>query len=289
MRTLAGDPVAESIHDHVEDGLTALARAGVTPTLATVLMSDVPADQRFMERKHEACERLGVESVDRRLDPAAPATDCYDAVASLDADPTVDALFVQVPLPEHVSEFRVRTEMSPSKDIDCFNPATLGKSLEGAFPVGPVTPSAVVELLDYYDVATAGVDATVVGRSPAIGRPLANLLFDDRPRGNATVTVCHTSTRNLRAKTRRADLLVTACGEAHLLGADAVGAGATVVDVSANRIETTDGAELVGDVDHEAVRGTVAAMTPVPGGVGPVTMASFLDNVVTLARERHGV
>jgi len=289
MRTLAGDPVAESIHDRVEDGLTVLADAGVTPTLATVLMSDDPADARFMTRKHEACDRLGIEGIDRRLDPTAPAVNCYDAVASLGADPAVDALFVQVPLPEHVSEFRVRTEIVPSKDVDCFSPTALGKALEGNWPVDPVTPGAVVDLLEHYDVETAGVEATVVGRSTAIGRPLANLLFDDRPRGNATVTVCHTSTRNLRAKTRRADLLVTACGEAHLLGADAVGAGTTVVDVSANRIDTAEGTELVGDIDHAAVAPRVAAMTPVPGGVGPVTMASFLDNVVTLARERHGV
>ncbi|MEA5385736.1 tetrahydrofolate dehydrogenase/cyclohydrolase catalytic domain-containing protein [Haloarculaceae archaeon H-GB11] len=286
---LDGEPVATSITERVRSDLSTLTDDGPPPTLGTVLMSDAAGANRFMDVKHEACDAFGLDSRDVRVAPTAPASDLYDAIEDFASDPDVDAIFVQIPLPDHVDESEVRRRIPPAKDVDCFSPLALGRALAGEWPIEPVTPRAIRRLLAHYDVETVGADVTIVGRSTAIGRPLANMLLQRGPGGDATVTVCHTSTRNLTEKTRRADLLITACGVPELLGRDAVGAGATVVDVSANRIDadSEQGYRVVGDVDHEAVRESVDALTPTPGGVGPVTKAVFLENVVTLAAARR--
>jgi len=315
---LRGAPLAERIRADVADRVDALRERGVVPTLGTVIASDDPADERFLELKHEACAALGIATRDRRFDPASTADHLARAVASLSADHEVHAVFVQAPLPEGVDATTVRERVAPAKDVDCFHPATLGRLVAGDPRFVPATTAAVCGLLDFYDVATTGADVTVVGRSPVIGLPLANRLaqkpgageaddaagFDgpdgtagsdgtdgpDGP-GDATVTVCHSGTADLAAKTRGADVVVTAAGVPGLVDGEMVAAGATVVDVSATRVaaDTERGYAVVGDVDADTVEGRAGALTPVPGGVGPVTIAALLKNVVRATERRAAV
>jgi methylenetetrahydrofolate dehydrogenase (NADP+)/methenyltetrahydrofolate cyclohydrolase len=295
---LLGEPVAAAVRRDVRDRLRALGER--VPTLATVLMSDDPADERFVELKHDACDDVGIATRDVRIAPDAPASRLHGAVERLSADPGVDAVFVQVPLPDHVRTTAVGRRIDPAKDVDCFHPETLGRLVAGDPRYVPATAAAVRRLLAAYDVDVTGRDVVVVGRSTVIGRPLANLLFQPASgsgsgsgvaSGDATVTVCHSRTRDLGAHTRRADVLVTACGVPRLVDGSMLSPGVTVVDVSANRVGPDAGgdagagreATVVGDVDVESVREVAGAITPVPGGVGPVTLAALLANVVRAA------
>ena len=285
---LLGEPIAASIREEVRERVDDLRERGTVPTLGTVLMSDAAADERFMDLKHAACDDAGVATRDVRLPPGAPASRLHRAVERLSADPGVHAVFVQVPLPDHVATIDVRRRLDPAKDVDCFHPENLGRLVAGDPRFVPATPAAVERLLAAYDVTVEGRDVAVVGRSDVIGKPLANRLLRDAPGGNATVTVCHSRTTDLGAHTRRADVVVTACGVPELVDGSMIEEGATVVDVSANRVDadTERGYEVVGDVEFASARERAAAITPVPGGVGPVTLATLLDNVV-LAAERQ--
>ena len=307
---LSGEPVARRIREVLEARIDALADRGVVPTVGTVLMTDDPGDERFMELKHAACRDAGVATRDVRLDPDDPADRLYDAVDRLCADPDVHAVFVQVPLPDHVTERTVRERLDPVKDVDCMHHGNLGRLVAGHPRFVPATTAAVLRLLDAYDVEVAGADVVVVGRSGVIGAPLANRLLSDGPQGNATVTVCHSRTDDLASHTRRADVLVTAAGTPGLVDGSMLSPGAIVVDVSANRVPASgdgpsdgdaatsaagDGSkhrdpaprmQVVGDVDLESAREVVAAITPVPGGVGPVTLAMLLANVVEAAERQ---
>lgn len=277
---LRGNPVAAVVRDDVATRAETLRERGTRPTLGTVLMSEDPAPARFMELKHDACAAVGIETRDRRVSPDDAATTLYETVTELSGDSEVDAVFVQTPLPEHVDRVEVGRRLDPEKDVDCFHPENVGR-LIGAEPrFVPATTAAIVRLLAHYDVPTAGRHAVIVGRSPVIGRPIANrLLWDDDP-GNATVTVCHSRTSDLAVHTRRADLLVTACGVPELIDGSMLTEGVVVVDVSANRIEEGGDSTVVGDVAAEGARSKARAITPVPGGVGPVTLAALLENVV---------
>jgi methylenetetrahydrofolate dehydrogenase (NADP+)/methenyltetrahydrofolate cyclohydrolase len=277
---LSGDDPATALRREALAAVGACREAGVDPCLGTLLVSDDEGATAFMDRKHDRCAEVGIDT--RRVDlPAdAPAERVYRALEELAADPDVTALFVQVPLPDHVDEAAVRERVPPEKDVDCFAPANLGRFVAGDPRVHPVTTLAVGRLLSAYDVAVAGRDAVVVGRTTAIGTPLARLLC----RRDATVTVCHSRTRDLGAKTRDADLLVTAAGTPGLVDGSMVSAGVVVVDVSATRV--AEGTAVVGDVDAESVAEKAAAMTPVPGGVGPVTMAALLHNVAMVSAPR---
>jgi methylenetetrahydrofolate dehydrogenase (NADP+)/methenyltetrahydrofolate cyclohydrolase len=278
---LAGDAPADALRRAALDRLDDCRAAGVDPTLATVLVSDDPADRAFMDRKHDLCAEVGIDTRRVDLPPDTPAAAVYRTVADLGADPSVTGLFVQVPLPDHVDEGEVRRRVPPAKDVDCFHPANVGRLVAGDPSVRPVTSRAVGRLLDAHDVSIAGQEAVVVGRGTAIGVPLAHLCC----RRDATVTVCHSRTTDLGAKTRAADLLITAAGTPGLIDGSMVSAGVVVVDVSVNRV--VDG--VVGDVDAASVGERAAATTPVPGGVGPLTMACLLDNVVGLAADAAGV
>ena len=298
---LYGKPVAAGIRKTVTDRVCELAERGIVPTLGTVLMSADPADERFMELKHAACDDVGIATRDVRLDPAGHATKLYQAVDRLCADDEVDAMFVQVPLPEQISMSAVRQRIDPAKDVDCFHPQNLGRLVTGDPRFVPATPTAVSRLLAAYDIPVEGKDVVVVGRSAVIGKPLANLLLQDRPLGNATVTVCHSRTRDLEEKTRRADILVTACGVPELVEGSMLSSGVVVIDGSANRrvmdtaeqdpsspgsltnSDNGEETEIVGDVEFESARTVAGAITPVPGGVGPVTLATLLRNVVYAA------
>lgn len=286
---LRGEPVAEAVRESVADRVRMMRDAGTVPTLGTVLASDAPDAAHFMDLKHEACATAGVATRDHRLGTDASETAVVEAVEGLNEDPDVDAVFVQTPLPEGVDVSAVGPRIAPEKDVDCFHPDTLGRLVAGDPRFVPATTAAVCRLLTHYGVTVAGAHVVVVGRSRAVGRPIANRLLWDAEPGNATVTVCHTRTSDLGATTRRADVLVTAAGEPRLVDGSMLTPGAVVVDVSANRRPTDSGGEdgsVVGDVDAASARERAAALTPVPGGVGPVTIAALLDNVVTAAEHR---
>ncbi|MFP4626463.1 MAG: bifunctional 5,10-methylenetetrahydrofolate dehydrogenase/5,10-methenyltetrahydrofolate cyclohydrolase [Natronomonas sp.] len=289
---IRGPPVADALGDRVRSRIRILEELGVDPTLATILMSDDPMADGFMDSKHSACASAGVSTIDVRLDPTDSAERLYDAIDRLCGDPDVHAVFVQVPLPEHVSMARVRRHMDPSKDIDCFYPENLGRLVADDPRFVPATPAAVCVLLGAYDVPVAGRDVVVVGRSTVIGKPIAILLGRDAPLGNATVTVCHSRTEDLASVTRRADMVVTAAGVPELVNGPMIREGATVIDVSSMRRPEDDGcadpsdaggqssATVVGDVEFESAKAKAEAIAPVPGGVGPVTLATILYNVV---------
>lgn len=284
---LRGEPVADAILDEVHDRLCDLRDRSVTPTLGTVLMSEEPADERFMDLKHAACDDAGIATRDVRLSPAAPARTLYSTVDRLSDDAEVDAIFVQAPLPDHVDLPAVRRRIDPRKDVDCFHPENVGRLVVDDPRFVPATPAAVTELLAAYDVSVDGRDVVIVGRSDVVGKPLANLLLRKRSPGNATVTVCHSYTNDLASVTRRGDVVVTACGVPELVDATMLTAGVTVVDVSANQRPAGNGeTEVVGDVAYESALEKAAAITPVPGGVGPVTLAALLRNVVLAAERR---
>lgn len=282
---LGGEPVAAEIREGVHDRVRELGEQGIVPTLATVLMSDDPTDERFMDLKHAACEDLGVTTRDIRLDPAAPAKALYRTVEDVCTDPEVTAVFVQVPLPDHVDPMGVRRQLDPRKDVDCFHPENLGRLVGGDPRFVPATPAAVLRLFAAYDIPTEGRDVVIVGRSTVIGTPLANRLLHDAPQGNATVTVCHSRTQDLGEQTRRADIVITACGVPELVDGSMLSPGVVCVDVSANRRENSD--TVVGDIEFESARETASAITPVPGGVGPITLATLLENVVCAAERQR--
>ncbi len=275
----------------VRTDLATLRSRGVSPSLGTLLVSRRHGATGFMDRKHEACETLGIPTQRVDLPPTVPAERVYDAVERLGGDDTVRALFVQVPLPDHVALEAVRERVPPAKDVDCFAPANLGRLVTGDPWIVPPTTAGILELLDSYGVRTAGRHIVIVGRTTAICRPLANLLLRKGPGGDATVTVCHTATRDLGAKTRQADVLVTAAGTPGLVDASMVSPGVRVVDVSVNRVAGGEGTEtrLVGDVDFDAVEPVADAITPVPGGVGPLTVACLLRNVLVLTARQEGI
>ena len=286
-KRLRGKPVAAEIRETVRGRVRELDERGVAPTLGTVLMSDDPADERFMQLKHAACDDVGIGIHGCRLDPNASEARLHDAIEEMSDDPRVDAVFVQVPLPDHVQLAGVRRRIDPRKDVDCFHPTNLGRLVAGDPRFVPATPAAVRSLLTAYDIPVEGRDVAIVGRSSTIGRPLANLLMQKSEGGNATVTVCHSRTRNLGSVLRRADVVVSACGVPNLITGSMLSRGVVVVDVSANRRRGADGEiEVVGDVESDAARQVAAAVTPVPGGVGPVTVAKLLENVVLAAERR---
>jgi methylenetetrahydrofolate dehydrogenase (NADP+)/methenyltetrahydrofolate cyclohydrolase len=280
-----GNAVATDVRDSLTDGVETLEADGVTPGLATVLMSDDPASETYVSMKQADCEEVGIESHHVELDTDAPAEDLYDAIEDLNGDPSVHGILVQMPVPDHVDERRVLRAVDPMKDVDGFHPANVGRLVAGNDRYRPCTPHGVQKLLEAYDVETEGADAVIVGRSNIVGKPLANLLVQKRGDGNATVTVCHSRTADLAAKTRAADVLVAAAGRPEFIDAEMVGAGATVIDVGVNRVDadTEKGYELVGDVDFESAREKAAHITPVPGGVGPMTRAMLLYNTVKAA------
>lgn len=286
---ILGEPVAAEIREAVRNRVRELDTQGTVPTLGTVVMSDDPGDERFMDLKHAACDDVGIATRDVRLDPAEPAAHIHRAVDNLCVDPEVHAVFVQVPFPDHVETTSVRWRIDPQMDVDCFHPENLGRLVDGDPRFVPATPAAVLRLLAAHDLPTDGQDVTIVGRSNIIGKPLANLFIQDATQGNATVTVCHSRTQNIGEKTRRADVVVTACGVPELVDGSMLSPGVVVIDVSANRGAVTDDCdtEVVGDIEFESAREKASAITPVPGGVGPVTIATLLQNVVRAAERQE--
>ena len=286
-----GEAVAADVRESLSESIGTLRAAGVTPGLATVLMSDDPASETYVSMKQQDCEEVGIDGIHVEIDPEAPAAELYETVEELNADDDVHGILVQMPVPDHIDDRRVLRAIDPVKDVDGFHPANVGRLVAGNDRYRPCTPHGVQKLLEAYDVGTEGADAVIVGRSDIVGKPLANLLLQKREDGNATVTVCHSRTDDLVERTRQADILVAAAGRPEFIGGEMVGEGATVVDVGINRVDvdTEKGYELVGDVDYEAAREKADHITPVPGGVGPMTRAMLLYNAVKAAGLQTGV
>jgi methylenetetrahydrofolate dehydrogenase (NADP+)/methenyltetrahydrofolate cyclohydrolase len=281
-KVIDGKAVAAEVRERVRSEVAEYADAhdGRTPGLATVLVGDDPASEIYVRNKHKACEEAGMRSLHHGLPAETSEAQLLELIERLSEDPEVDGILVQLPLPEQIDPDAVLATLDPRKDVDGLTPTNAGLLASGAPGLVPCTPAGVMELLRHEGVELEGAEAVVVGRSNLVGRPVASLLLG----ANATVTTCHSRTRDLAAVCARGEVLVAAVGSPRLIGADAVKPGATVIDVGMNR--TDDG--LAGDVDFEAVKEVAAAITPVPGGVGPMTIAMLLVNTLAAARSRHG-
>jgi methylenetetrahydrofolate dehydrogenase (NADP+)/methenyltetrahydrofolate cyclohydrolase len=278
-RVIDGKAVAAVVRRRVAAEVSAFAEEhGRTPLLTTVIVGDDPASEVYVRNKHRACEEAGMRSAHHGLAAETSEDELLVLVGDLGRDDDVDGILVQLPVPDQIDPDRVVAAIDPAKDVDGLTPVNAGLLAHGMPGLVPCTPSGVMELLRHEGVDLEGAEAVVVGRSKLVGVPVARLLLA----ANATVTVCHSRTRDLAATCRRADVLVAAVGAPRLLGADAVKPGAVVIDVGVNR--TDDG--LVGDVDFDAAAAVAAAITPVPGGVGPMTIAMLLVNTLAAARAR---
>jgi len=286
-----GNAVAEEVRTGLAAAIETLGDAGVTPGLATVLMSDDPASETYVSMKQRDCEEVGMNGIHVELDPEAPAEELYDTIDDLNEDPEVHGFLVQMPVPDHVEKREVLRRIAPEKDVDGFHPENVGRLVAGDARFKPCTPHGVQKLLEYQGVDTEGADAVVVGRSDIVGKPMANLLIQKAPGGNATTTVCHSRTKDLGEKTRAADIVIAAVGVPELVDGSMISEGTTVIDVGVNRVDADNekGYELVGDVDFDSAKEQAAAITPVPGGVGPMTRAMLLYNTVKAASLQSGV
>ncbi len=288
---LDGNAVGDRIRDELSDCIDTLEDAGVTPGLATVLMSDDGASETYVSMKQQACEEIGIESIHHEIDPDAPAAELFDSVDALNDDPAANGILVQMPVPDHVDNREVLRSIDPLKDVDGFHPENVGRLVAGDARFKPCTPHGVQKLLAAADVDTEGKDAVVVGRSDIVGKPMANLLIQKDDGGNATTTVCHSRTDDLAAKTRAADIVIAATGYPELVDGSMISEGATVIDVGVNRVDADNekGYELVGDVEFESAKEKADVITPVPGGVGPMTITMLLYNTVKAASLQHDV
>lgn len=278
---LDGKATAAAIKDELRARVKALADRGVVPGLGTVLVGDDPGSHAYVAGKHRDCAEVGIASIRRDLPATATQAEVEQAVRSLNTDPACTGYIVQLPLPAGLDEQRILELVDPAKDADGLHPTNLGRLVLGIPAPLPCTPAGIVELLRRYGIPTNGANVTAIGRGTTAGRPLG-LIFT-RKSENATVTLCHTGTRDLAAHTRGADIVIVAAGFAGLLTPDMVKPGATVIDVGVTRVVQPDGkARLVGDVAPE-VADVAGHLAPMPGGVGPMTRAMLLANVVSLA------
>ncbi|MFB6252061.1 MAG: bifunctional 5,10-methylenetetrahydrofolate dehydrogenase/5,10-methenyltetrahydrofolate cyclohydrolase [Halobellus sp.] len=286
-----GNEVSGRIRDTLRDAVVRLRADGVTPRLAMVRMGDDGTSKTYVSIKQRACSDLGIESEHHEVDTDESSATLLDRIDELNADPDIDGIVVQRPLPDHIDEREPFRRIDPEKDVDGFHPANVGRLVAGDPRYKPCTPHGIQQLLSAYDIDIEGRDAVVVGRSNIVGRPAANLLLQRAPGSNATVTVCHSKSRNLAEKTRDADIVIAATGVPELIDAGMLTKGVVVIDVGINRVDTAarDESQFVGDVDFESARQKASAITPVPGGVGPMTVAMLLYNTVKAASRRADV
>ena len=288
-RILDGTAIAQAIRAEVAEEVARLSRNGRKPGLAAVLVGEDPASAVYVRSKGKACEEAGMHSVTLRLPASTSEEELLETVDRLNADAQIHGILVQLPLPKHINSEKVLRRIDPAKDVDGFHPVNVGKLVVGdATAFRPATPYGVQQMLIRSGIETRGAHAVIVGRSNIVGRPMANLLIQQGPGGDATVTVCHSKTRDLPAITRTADIVIAAIGKAEFVTADMVRPGAVVVDVGINRVEDSSrprGYRLVGDVAYEPVSRIAAAITPVPGGVGPMTIAMLLQNTLQAMKQ----
>ena len=290
-RILNGNEIAADLRAEVAEGVAGLvASGGPQPGLAAVLVGDDPASAVYVRNKGRACAEAGMRSETFHLPADTGQADLMDLVAGLNADNRFHGILVQLPLPNQIDEATIIESIAPAKDVDGLHPISQGRMLQGQPTFVPCTPAGVQQVLLRSGYDPAGKHVVIVGRSNIVGKPLAALLMQRKPGGNATVTVCHTRTRDLPDITRQADILVAAMGVPGAVTADMVREGAVVIDVGINRVDDASrrrGYRLVGDVDYDAVAARAEAITPVPGGIGPMTIALLLSNTLDAARRTH--
>jgi methylenetetrahydrofolate dehydrogenase (NADP+) / methenyltetrahydrofolate cyclohydrolase len=287
MVRIDGAAVAAKVLEETKQRVDALRQRGIQPGLAVVLVGNDPASRAYVRSKDRKAAELGLHSVKEELPADTTQEELLALVEKLNADPAIHGILVQSPPPPQIDEAAIVRAIDPRKDVDGFHPVNVAKlALEDPTGFVPCTPLGCIRLLQESGIETAGKNAVVVGRSMIVGKPMALLLMKRGPGGDATVTVAHSRTKNLAAITRAADIVVAAIGRPHFLGSDHIREGAVVIDVGINRIDdpsNSKGYRLVGDVDYDAVADRCAAITPVPGGVGPMTIAMLMSNCVTAA------
>jgi len=289
-KIIDGKQVAADIRAELKKEVQALKAKGIVPGLGVILVGDNPASKSYVTAKEKACGEIGIYSDDNRLPASLSQRELLDSIARMNNDPKISGILVQLPLPDHLDENEVLLAIDPDKDVDGFHPMNVGRMMLGQKAFLPCTPHGVVQLLVRSGVRLKGAHVVVVGRSNIVGKPLANMLIQKNESANATVTVCHTGTKDIAYFTRQADVVVAAAGRPNTITADMIKEGAVVIDVGVNRINDATkkaGFRLVGDVDFEGVSKKASLITPVPGGVGPMTITMLLFNTVESAKHFH--
>lgn len=287
---ISGNDIAKSIRAEIKAEVDKMKARGVEPGLVVIIVGEDPASQVYVRKKGEACNEMGICSETIRLPASTTEADLLKLIDRYNKDPKFDGILVQLPLPKHIDEEKVLLRIDPGKDVDGFHPINVGKMVVGAEAYLPCTPHGVQELLMRSGNDPAGKHVVVLGRSNIVGKPVACILIQKAKGADATVTVCHSRTKNLPEITRQADILIAAIGQPNYVKADMVKDGVVVIDVGVNRIDdpsTKSGTRLVGDVDFEAVSKKAKAITPVPGGVGPMTITMLMKNTVQAAKIHH--
>lgn len=275
---LDGKKIAGEIKEELKEKIERMKKEGVIPGLAVVLVGDNPASQVYVRNKKKSCDEIGIYSEIYELPEDASQEEVFDLISRLNDSSRIHGILVQLPLPEHINEEEAVESIDPKKDVDCFHPENVGKIVTGNYGFLPCTPAGIMEILKRHGISVEGKKCVVVGRSNIVGKPIALMLLDD----GGTVTVCHSKTKDLKVETSGADILVVAVGKPGIITSDMVKPGAVVVDVGINRLSS---GRLVGDVDFEKVGELVGAITPVPGGVGPMTIAMLMKNTVEAAKK----
>lgn len=289
---IKGSEVSKQIREEIGREIGELKdKHGIVPGLATILVGEDPGSKVYVGQKEKACNKLGIYSERTDLPEDVSESDVLELVGRLNDDAKINGILVQLPLPKQIDENRIINAIDPNKDVDCFHPINVGKLMIGTGRFLPCTPHGIMELLKRSDIPTEGKHVVVIGRSNIVGKPITNLMLQPPPGGNATVTLCHSKTKDLASFTKMADILIVAIGKPKAIGADMVKDGVVVIDVGVNRIGKTDEGKsiLAGDVDFESVEKKASAITPVPGGVGPMTITMLLKNTVESAKMASGL
>ena len=291
-KIISGVEIAKQIREELKDEVKELKeKHGVVPGLVTILVGENPASVSYVTAKQRTAHELGFHSIQDDQPDDITEDELLKLIDKYNNDESIHGILVQLPLPKHIDESKVLYAISPDKDVDGFHPVNVGKMVIGEPCFLPCTPHGILEMLIRADVETSGAEVVVVGRSNIVGKPIANLMLQKRPGGNATVTICHTRTKDMAFHTKRADILIVAAGRPKVITADMVKDGVVVIDVGVNRIgKTPEGkAILCGDVDFDAIKEKAAAITPVPGGVGPMTITMLMKNTVQAAKQFAGL
>jgi len=281
--TIDGKQVATELREQIAERVNRLQAKDVRPGLAVVLVGEDPGSQVYVRMKGKACEKMGIREKTFTLPTETSQQELLDLVQRLDQDDTYHGILVQMPLPAQIDPNAIIMAVDPDKDVDGLHPVNIGRLVLGQEGFVPCTPFGILKLLEYYDIDTEGMNAVVVGRSNLVGKPITNLLYQKTKGGNATVTICHTRTKDLAHHTRRADLLIAAAGSPQVIKSDMIKPHAVVIDVGTNRVDDPSverGYRLVGDVDFDNARKVADYISPVPGGVGPMTITMLLHNTV---------
>ncbi len=279
MQILDGKALSLKIKSKAKEDIKILREKGITPGLAVVIIGDDPASHTYVKMKEKACEEVGIYSILHKMPSDISQEKIIETIEMMNKNPNIDGILIQLPLPEHIDTTKILQTVTATKDVDGFHPFNVGKLSLKLDTFTPCTPLGVMRLLQEYDIDPKGLDTCIVGASDIVGKPMMNLLLN----ANATVDICHIYTKDLKEHTKRADLLIVGVGKPNLISEDMVKEGAIVIDIGINRLES---GKLVGDVSYESIAPKCSYITPVPGGVGPMTIAMLLENTIKATRNR---